>query len=124
MVPLVTRTLCRPKPLAGAVVRLVPHEVGHVLVQGAAAGDVEHLHAAADAEQRLVQPDGGVGDSEFPGVAVGRVRTGLGVLRGAVDGRVDVAPAGDDDAVEHGYGGFGFRGVTAGREQYRPPPAS
>ena len=122
IVPLVTRTLWRAEAVGRAAVRVVPDQVGHVLVEGAAAGDVEHLRAAADAEQGHALPDAGLGDGQLPGVPVGRVDVRLRMLGRAVDGGVDVAPAGDHKAVKYGHGRFGLRHVATGREQDRTAP--
>ena len=105
-----------------AAVGVVPHELGHVLVEGAAAGDVEHLRAPADAKQRNALADAGLGDGQLPGVPVTRGDNRLRVLGGAVDGGVDVATSGNHKAVKDGHGRFGFRLVAAGREQDRTAP--
>jgi len=106
-----------------AGVGVVPHELGHVLVEGAAAGDVEHLRAPADAKQRNALADAGLGDGQFPGVPVTRGDFGLRVLGGAVDGGIDVATSGNHKAVKDGHGRFGLRLVAARREQNRTAPA-
>ena len=80
IVPLVTRTLWRAEAVGRAAVGVVPHQVGHVLVEGAAAGDVEHL-ARRGRCRAAERPAGrGLGDGQLPGVPVGRVDVRLRVL--------------------------------------------
>ena len=90
---------------------LVADDVGHVLDQRAAGGDVHHLHAAADAEQRQVALERAAAERHLEGVA-------LGVL-------ADVDAAGEHeavDAVQHLVGMLGRDGVR-GEQQRRAPPA-
>ena len=75
-------------------------DVGQVLDEGAAPGDVEDLSAATDAEQRQVAGQGGLGERQLGGVAVGPYTGRGGVHRLAVRSRVDVGAAGQDHAVE------------------------
>src|ERR1700730_1301551 len=114
--------LVRAEPAGGAAVLLVASQVGNVLVQGAAAGDVEHLGAAADAKQGYSLPDRGLGDRQLPGVPVGCVDISLLVLDRTIDRRVDVAPAGDDNAVKDGYSCFSLGHIATGRVQNRTAP--
>ena len=71
-----------------------------VLVQRAAAGDVERLGAAADAEQRHPRGVGGARELELEAVErrLGRAERLVGA--GAVGGGVEVGAAGQADAVE------------------------
>ena len=71
-----------------------------VLVQRAAAGDVERLRAAADAEQRHPHGVGGARQLELEAVELRLGRAELLVRAGAVGGGVEVRPAGEADAVE------------------------
>jgi hypothetical protein len=75
-------------------VAVVAHQVGQVLMQGAAERDVEDLQAPADAEDRQPAGQRALAQVEFGAVAVGVERPGRGVRGGAVPGRLDVAPAG------------------------------
>src|SRR5262249_42049145 len=79
-----------PEAVYRAAVHLVAHQVGYVLVQRAAAGNVHDLQAPADAKERNAPPDGRVGERELPLVTVGDGGLGLGVRSGAIPGRVDV----------------------------------
>ena len=71
-----------------------------VLVQRAAARDVERLRAAADAEQRHPHGVGGARQLELEAVELRLGRAELLVRAGAVGGGVEVRPAGEADAVE------------------------
>ena len=82
------------------LVAAVAHDVGQVLVQGAALCDVEHLGAAADAEQRQLPVDGPVDQLMLPGVTVPPRLVGFRVGGLTVTRRIDVLAAGDDQAVE------------------------
>ena len=84
----------------GAAVLLVAELVGKVLAQRAAEGDVDQLHAAADAEHRHVALDRAAGERELDAVALGHGVVGLGMGLGAVGGGVDVVAAGEDQPVE------------------------
>ena len=83
-----------------APVVLVAEGLGQVLDERAAKGDVEDLHAAADAEHRHVELGGAPDEGELEGVALAAPALGLGVGLGAVGGRVHIDAAGDDQAVE------------------------
>lgn len=78
----------------------VAEDVGQVLVEAAAEVDVEDLHAAADAEERQAAVEGRGDQRELGGVTEVADVAGLGVGGLAVAGRVDVAAARDDEAVE------------------------
>ena len=94
----------------------------HVLVEGAAAGDVEDLHPAADAEQRHVALDRAARQGQLEAVAFGPDAPGLGVRLGPVARRVDIGAAGEDqrvEQVEHPVG-LGLGGGV-GRQQDRGP---
>ena len=71
-----------------------------VLVQRAAARDVERLGAAADAEQRQPGGVGGAGELELEAVERGLGRAEQLVRAGAVGDGVEVGAAGQADAVE------------------------
>ena len=58
---------------ADAAVLVVAVALGQVLVERAAARDVHHLHAAADAEQRQVALQRAARQGELEGVALGTV---------------------------------------------------
>ena len=74
---------------------------GQVLVQRAAAGDVERLGAAADAEDRQPARVGGARQLELEGVEPRLGRPELVVaLAGAVGVGIEVRAAGQADAVE------------------------
>ena len=91
---------------------------GQVLVEAAAARDVERLGAAADAEDR--QP-GGVGaarDLELERVEPGLRRAEVRVALGAVGGRVEVRPAGQADARER-RDERGDQAAVDGRQHHR-----
>ena len=77
--------------------------IWQMLMQCAAQRDIDHLRPATDAQQRHAAPDGAVDQREFQRVALsvvghrlvgGRMRL-LPIAFGA-----DVAPAGDDKAVQ------------------------
>ena len=74
---------------------------GQVLVQRPAAGDVERLGAAADAEQRQPAGVGGARQLELEGVEPGLGRAELGVALGrAVGVGIEVRAARQADPVE------------------------
>jgi hypothetical protein len=99
----------------------------HVLLQGAAEGDVDDLHAPADRQQRQPEVQRLPGDRQVEGVldVVHVVDTGVGV-RGAVAVRGDVAAAGEQDTVEAGEPGgdvrIGLVGRVDGRRFAAGPP--
>ena len=75
-----------------AGVGVVADGVGQVLLERAAVRDVEHLHAAADPQQRHVAGLGGVHQRELEVVAQRRHGVRFGMALRAVARRVDVAP--------------------------------
>jgi hypothetical protein len=87
--------------LAGLAVRdRVADDVGDVLVQGAAAGDVEDLAATADREDRHVALERGADESELEGVERRLGGAELWVRRGAVRVGMEVRAARQADAVD------------------------
>ena len=104
---------------------VVADELRQVLVERAAAGDVEHLHPAADAEQRHVALERAPRQRELEAVALGPGALRLGVRLGAVAGRVDVGAAGEDQPVEQVEQpvGIGLGGVVGRQQQRQRPPA-
>ena len=113
-----------PEPARPAVVPLMVDQVRHVLVQRAAPAHVQHLHAAADRQQRHALGHGRAGDGQVPGVADRPGRLGLRVARLAVPGRIDVRAARHDQAVQVRDRQAGLVGVPAGRQQDRPAAAA
>ena len=113
-----------------AAVVEVPHDVGQVLVQRAAQLHVEDLAAAADGEHGQVGGERGGEQGPLAGVPdrVDAADLGRGLL--AVGERVDVSPAGEHQAVEHGDHLVGARPGPAGallgggRSKGRPPAAA
>ena len=77
-----------------------PKRLGQVLHQRAAAGDVDQLHAPADAEHRQVALDRRAGQRDLERVALGHRVDGLRVRPLAVAGRVDVGAAGEHQPVD------------------------
>jgi hypothetical protein len=73
---------------------------GHVLREGAAVGDGEHLAAAADAEDRHALLERRLGDADLERVVLGRDRVDGGVALLAVVARIDVLAARQDHAVQ------------------------
>ena len=104
----------------------VAEHVGQVLVQRPAQRDVEYLGAAADAQHRHAAPHGTAKQCEFPRVP--RAVVGDGLVGGrvrllAITGGIDVAPTGDDQAIQavkNTVGDVGVDGLR--RQQYRDPP--
>ena len=70
-----------------AAVDVVLEAVGQMLLQRAAVGDVDDLHAAADAQAGEVALGRVADEQQLEGVAVGRRRLRLRVGLGAVGGR-------------------------------------
>jgi hypothetical protein len=100
-------------------VAVVPDDVRQVLDQRAAQGHVHDLHAAADAEHRQPLLQRGADQGQL-GVVAGRVGPpALRVARRAVAGRVDVAAAGQHQAVQ-----AAGHGLDPGqrRQQHRDGP--
>ena len=89
--PHVVRRL--PARLGLAVRHRAVADVRHVLVQRAAAGDVEHLAAAADAQHGEAERVRAADDGELEGVEPRLDRAQLRVRLGVVGGRVDVGAA-------------------------------
>src|SRR2546423_14044641 len=82
-------------------VLLVPHDLGQVLDDVAAPGDVEHLEATADREHRQLACERGLEQRELAAVALGvRARRLRMRLRAVLVG-LQVVAAGEDEAVEH-----------------------
>ena len=84
----------------GAAVLLVAEHVGQVLDQGATERDVEHLHPTADPEHRHVALHRAAHERDLGLVALrdGAVRRRVGL--GAVQRRIDVVAAGEDQPVD------------------------
>ena len=78
----------------------VAENLGQILVQRAAEGDVEHLRATADAQHRQSSVQRGPQQRELPGVAVGARLIGGRVRLLAVGGGVEVVTAGDHQRVQ------------------------
>ena len=74
--------------------------LGQMLVQRAAERDVHHLHPAADGEHGQIAFDGRTQERDLKAIALGHGADGLRVGLLAVGGRVQVGPAGQDQAVE------------------------
>ncbi len=81
-------------------VDVVGQAVGQVLLELAAVGDVDDLHAAADAQAGEVALGRAADEQQLERVAVGRRRLARGVGLGAVGAGVEVRAAGDEHAVE------------------------
>ena len=97
---------------------------GQVLVQRAAAGDVERLRAAADAEHRHPALGRRARERELEGVERGLGRPELHVaLAGAVGVGVQVGAAREADAVEPGDQRLEVRDAAAGARPGRRPHA-
>ncbi len=97
----------------GARTRLVgvgTEDVGQLLDQLAAQGDVEQLHAAADGQERQVPGQGQVHQIKLQVVAppIGAAISGIGALTVA-DG-VDIPPTDQDQSVEQGHHLLELRG--------------
>jgi len=88
---------------------LDPLHVDQLVVQGAAAGDVHQLGAAADPEHRDPRLQRRLDQGQLEGVATG-VQAGRRRGRFApVGAGVDVMAAGDDEAVDAGDDGHRIR---------------
>ena len=81
-------------------VHLVADRFGQMLVEGAAEGDVQQLHAAADPQHRHVALQRPPGQRQLEAVTLGPGAGGLGVGLGAVAGGVDVGTAGQHQPVD------------------------
>ena len=79
---------------------VVADDVGEVLMECAAEGDVENLRTSADAEQRQPARQRPADQGQFPCVAIARRFVGARVRSLTVGGGVDVAAAGDHQTVE------------------------
>ena len=75
-------------------------DVGKVLDEVAAAGDVQHLAPAADGQHGHVARERALEERELGAVALGPRPVRLGVRLGAVGLRVEVGAAGEDEPVE------------------------
>ena len=94
--------------------------VGQVLAQRPAAGDVEHLHAAAHAEEGHPALERAARQRELEGVALGQHGRRLGVALGAVALGLDVGAAGEDERVDEVEQRVGvLRRAPTGCEQQR-----
>jgi hypothetical protein len=102
-------------------VAVMADQVGQVLVQGAAQGHVQNLHAAADAQQRYAFAQRRRGDGKLPVVTVALDNRGLRVRFSTVTRRVDVRAAREYNPVEVGYRGGRFLVTSARRQQHGPP---
>ena len=107
---------------AALVVPVVADHVGKVLHEGSTPIDVEHLEAAADAEERQPVVDRGGEQGVFPRIAKRVCRVGLLVPLGPVPLGCDVATAGDDESVEPRDDLVGDVGIDRlGRQQHGDP---
>ena len=104
----------------GTAVVLVADLVGEVLPERAAAGHVHDLHAAADAEEGDVALERAPGQRDLERVPLRPHAAGHRVGLGAVGGRVDVGPAGQDQAVQHVEDLVGI-GLGVGGQHQRDP---
>ena len=103
---------------------MVRHGAGrHVLDERAAIEDIEELVSAADPQQRQALIDGPAGNGQVQCVLREVHVVALGALLLAVKSRVQVAPAGEYDAVEplERFGQPAVAGVRG--KQYRLPAA-
>ena len=78
----------------------VAHNIWQVLVQGAAAGDVERLRAATDAEDRQLEPRGLPSHGVLKAVELRLGHPELHVRPGPVRTRGQVRPPGENEPVE------------------------
>ena len=91
----------------------------HLLVDVAAQGHVDFLHAAADAEDRQATGDGGLDQRQVEQVAVAILTLLRGEVLLAVEGRVDVRTGtGQVHAVGHVQVLLEVVGTTAGGHQH------
>ena len=110
----------------GRTAALAVHDVGdlgQVLLERAAQRHVEHLVAAADAEQRQAEVAGGAGQRQLEHVGVGMAAGDVGRGLGAVVLRVDVAAAGQQQAVESGHHLVDVVGIDARHDERQPAGA-
>ena len=104
--PDAARGLDAHRVLDGASLRMAVQDVlavvvGDVRDEIAAERDVQHLHATTDAEEGQVGArDRGPGELELEAVALERDAVVRPVRRAAVARRVDVAAAGEDEALD------------------------
>jgi hypothetical protein len=112
-------------PAEGHVVRRVARPIGpvagQVLGERAAAGDGEHVQAAADREERDASLEGGPHQRQLEPVPAMLGLVGLLEPLLVVDGRVQVPPAGEDQAVQGGDEG-GHRVRRHRRQDHRRSP--
>ncbi len=93
-----------------------PEAFGEVLLDRAAPEDVEDLEPPADGQGGDAEGQGGLGQLELGGVALGVDAVDRRVGLGPVAAGVDVAPAGEDEAGERGEHLLGRRRVVAGED--------
>jgi hypothetical protein len=74
--------------------------LGKVLIQRAARGHVDELHATADAEHRLLLDEGPLGKRDLDAIALTVGLVAQRVRIGAVGERVDIRATGKEDRVE------------------------
>ena len=97
--------------------------VGQVLVERPAAGDVEDLHPAADAEQRDASLQRASRQRDLESVAVRIGPDGLGVRLGAVALGIDVGAASQNQRIKAIEELIGVLGRAAVGWQHRDHPA-
>src|SRR5215211_4592940 len=90
-----------------------------MLHEVASARDVEDLTATADGEHRHVALEGGFEESKLGAIAFGPDSIGLGMLLGAVQLRVEVGAAREEEPVERVESLLD--GLLARRHEQRPP---
>lgn len=104
----------------GVLVALVAHHVGQVLDEVTAARDVQRLRAAAHGQHRHVPCEGAAQERELGPVPLAPRRVGRRMRLGAVQRRVEIGAAGDDECVEQVEVRLG---VGLGRRQHDRPAA-
>ena len=95
-------------------------DIGKVLDQRAAGGDVDHLAAAADAEDGDAVGEGGPHERQLPSVALGVDPLHLGREEPAVPPGVDVATAAEEEPVEARHRRFRLLRVEHRQHQRHP----
>ena len=101
------------------LVPLVADDLGKVLDEVAAAGDVQDLAPAADGQHGHVARERALEERELGAVALGPYAVRLRVRLGAVGVGVEVGAAGEDEPVE-GVERL-LDALGAGRHEQRPP---
>jgi hypothetical protein len=103
------------------LVAVVADAVGQVLGQRAATGQVQHVHAAADRQERQVRVDDRTHDRQLEPVTpvIRRLRVLVRLL--VVQRRVEVPATGEYHAVQRGDQG-GHRVSGHRRQHHRRPP--